>query len=81
MLQIHPSVPSLASPDARSQRPSEPEKLKIVRYNTFDDFNTITAAVCNPNATPEALRKQLTTCHYTLLPVYEGAIDNKRLDS
>ncbi len=28
------------------------------------------------NATPEILREQLATCHHTLLPVYEGALDN-----
>jgi len=28
------------------------------------------------NATPEVLREQLATCHHTLLPVYEGALDN-----
>ena len=28
------------------------------------------------NAAPEVLREQLATCHHTLLPVYEGALDN-----
>ena len=28
------------------------------------------------NATPEILREQLATCNHTLLPVYEGALDN-----
>ncbi len=28
------------------------------------------------NATPEILREHLATCHHTLLPVYEGALDN-----
>jgi Mg2+/Co2+ transporter CorB len=27
-------------------------------------------------ASPEVLREQLATCHHTLLPVYEGALDN-----
>jgi Mg2+/Co2+ transporter CorB len=27
-------------------------------------------------AAPEVLREQLVTCHHTLLPVYEGALDN-----
>jgi len=30
----------------------------------------------NLDATPEVLREQLTTCHHTLLPVYQGALDN-----
>lgn len=30
----------------------------------------------NFTAEPEVLREQLTTCHHTLLPVYEGALDN-----
>ena len=28
------------------------------------------------NADPEVLRQQLSTCHHTLLPVYEGKLDN-----
>jgi Mg2+/Co2+ transporter CorB len=28
------------------------------------------------SASPEVLREQLSTCHHTLLPVYEGALDN-----
>ncbi len=28
------------------------------------------------NTTPEILREQLATCHHTLLPVYDGALDN-----
>lgn len=28
------------------------------------------------SATPEVLREQLVTCHHTLLPVYEGTLDN-----
>ena len=28
------------------------------------------------NAEPEVLREQLATCHHTLLPVFEGALDN-----
>ncbi|MBI5436341.1 MAG: HlyC/CorC family transporter [Nitrosomonadales bacterium] len=28
------------------------------------------------NAEPAVLREQLATCHHTLLPVYEGALDN-----
>ncbi len=28
------------------------------------------------NTSPEILREQLATCHHTLLPVYEGALDN-----
>lgn len=28
------------------------------------------------DAEPEALREQLATCHHTLLPVYQGALDN-----
>jgi len=28
------------------------------------------------NSPPEVLREQLATCHHTLLPVYEGALDN-----
>ncbi|HEY6095659.1 MAG TPA: HlyC/CorC family transporter [Gallionellaceae bacterium] len=30
----------------------------------------------NLNASPEVLREQLATCHHTLLPLYEGALDN-----
>lgn len=30
----------------------------------------------NLNTTPEILREQLATCHHTLLPVYDGALDN-----
>jgi len=28
------------------------------------------------SATPEVLREQVATCHHTLLPVYEGVLDN-----
>jgi Mg2+/Co2+ transporter CorB len=28
------------------------------------------------NAPPEVLREQLATCHHTLMPVYDGALDN-----
>ena len=28
------------------------------------------------NATPEVVREQLATCHHTLMPVYEGALDH-----
>ena len=30
----------------------------------------------NLNESPAVLREQLATCHHTLLPVYEGALDN-----
>lgn len=30
----------------------------------------------NLDVAPEMLREQLTTCHHTLLPVYQGALDN-----
>jgi len=30
----------------------------------------------NLDAEPEVLREQLITCHHTLLPVYQGALDN-----
>jgi Mg2+/Co2+ transporter CorB len=30
----------------------------------------------NLDMEPEALREQLATCHHTLLPVYQGALDN-----
>ncbi len=30
----------------------------------------------NLNASPDVLRGQLATCHHTLLPVYDGALDN-----
>ncbi len=57
MLQIHPSVPSLASSNARSQRPSEPEKPNVIPYNNVKHFNTITESVYNPDETPEPLHE------------------------
>lgn len=30
----------------------------------------------NLNAAPDVLREQLATCHHTMLPVYEGALDH-----
>lgn len=30
----------------------------------------------NLNAAPDVLREQLATCHHTILPVYEGALDH-----